>query len=139
MQAKSISLISFGYYPLMSKIGRPPKNKRSAFGERLQSLREQANLTQREVAHQLGISQPSYVKWERRDIGITRDRLHQLASILGVEVEGFFSTDDRHKRNGPVGRARKSFETISSLPRNRQKQILDVIDVLMRKETAVVD
>ena len=139
LQAKSIFFISFGYYPLMSKIGRPPKNKRSAFGERLQSLREQANLTQREVAQQLGISQPSYVKWERRDIGLTQDRLQQLASILGIEVEGFFSTDDRPKRNGPVGRALKSFEAISSLPRNRQKQILDVVDVLMSKETFAVD
>jgi transcriptional regulator with XRE-family HTH domain len=122
----------------MPKIGRPPKSNRSAFGERLQFLREQANLTQREVAAQLGISQPSYVKWERRDIGITRDRLKQLASALGVEVEDFFSTDDRPKRNGPVGRARKTFEVISRLPRSRQKQILDVVDVLMRKDVQAV-
>lgn len=122
-----------GYHDDMSKIGRPPKTKRSAFGERLQFLREQANLTQREVAQQLGISQPSYVKWERRDIGLTRDRLHQLASILGVEIEDFFSADDKPKRNGPVGRARKNFETISALPRHHQKQILDVVEILLRK------
>ena len=47
------------------------------------------DLTQSEIAQQLGISQPSYVKWERRDIGLTRDRLHQLASILGVESKTF--------------------------------------------------
>ena len=134
MQVKSISLIPHDYHESMSKIGRPPKTKRSAFGERLQFLREQANLTQREIATQLGISQPSYVKWERRDIGLTRDKLQQLASILGVEVENFFSTDDQPKRNGPVGRARKTFETISLLPRSRQKHILDVVDILMRKD-----
>lgn len=136
MQAKSISLITSGYHDPMSKTGRPPKTKRSAFGERLQFLREQANLTQREMAEQLGISQPSYVKWERRDIGLTRDRLQQLAAILGVEIENFFSTTDSPKRNGPVGRARKTFETISSLPRSRQKQILDVVDILVRKDLA---
>lgn len=117
----------------MSKTGRPPKSQRSAFGERLQFLREQANLTQREVAQQLGISQPSYVKWERRDIGLTRERLHQLASILGVEIEDFFSSSEKPKRNGPVGRARKNFETISALPRYHQKQILDVVEILLRK------
>jgi transcriptional regulator with XRE-family HTH domain len=122
----------------MSKIGRPPKTKRSAFGERLQFLREQANLTQRDVAEQLGISQPSYVKWERRDIGLTEDRLQQLASVLGVEIEDFFSVNDQPKRNGPVGRARKTFEVISRLPRSRQKQILDVVDVLMRKDVQAV-
>jgi transcriptional regulator with XRE-family HTH domain len=122
----------------MSKIGRPPKTKRSAFGERLQFLREQANLTQRDVAEQLGISQPSYVKWERRDIGLTEDRLQQLAAVLGVEIEDFFSVNDQPKRNGPVGRARKTFEVISRLPRSRQKQILDVVDVLMRKDVQAV-
>jgi transcriptional regulator with XRE-family HTH domain len=100
----------------------------------LQFLREQANLSQREVASSLGISQPSYAKWESRDIGLTRERLNNLAVILGVEVEDFFSVDDRPKRNGPVGRARKTFETISQLPRSRQKQILDVVDVLLRKD-----
>jgi transcriptional regulator with XRE-family HTH domain len=133
VQAKSISFIPPGYHDDMSKTGRPPKTNRSAFGERLQFLREQAKLTQREVAEQLGISQPSYVKWERRDIGLTRDRLHQLASILGVDVENFFSADDQPKRNGPVGRARKTFETISSLSRSRQKQILDVVEILLRR------
>lgn len=133
MQAKSISVIPFGYHDDMSKTGRPPKSARSAFGERLQFLREQANLTQREVAAALGISQPSYVKWERRDIGLTQERLQNLAAVLGVDVEDFFSVDTP-KRNGPVGRARKTFETISSLPRSRQKQILDVVDVLLRRD-----
>lgn len=136
MQAKRIFLISFGYYSSMSKIGRPPKSKRSAFGERLQSLREQAKLTQREVAHQLGISQPSYVKWERRDIGITRDRLHQLAEILGVEVEDFFSIDDRPKRNGPVGRARTLFERVSHLPRSHQQRILGTVEDMLIAQKA---
>ena len=108
MQAKSISFILQSYRDDMSKTGRPPKSQRSAFGERQQFLREQANLTQREVAQQLGISQPSYVKWERRDIGLTRERLHQLASILGVEIEDFFSSSEKPKRNGPVGRARNA-------------------------------
>jgi transcriptional regulator with XRE-family HTH domain len=133
MQAKSITGIPMGYRRVM-KTGRPAKSQRSAFGVRLQFLREQANLSQREVAASLGISQPSYAKWESRDIGLTRERLNKLALVLGVEVEDFFSVDDRPKRNGPVGRARKTFETISQLPRSRQKQILDVVDVLLRKD-----
>ena len=134
MQAKRIILISTGYNADMSKIGRPPKTQRSAFGQRLQFLREQANLTQREVAAQLGISQPSYVKWERRDVGLTLDQLRKLADILGVDVEEFLALESKPKRNGPVGRARKTFETISKLPRSRQKQILDVVDVLVRRD-----
>lgn len=135
MQAKSISGIPLGYFLGMT-IGRPPKSKRSAFGQRLQLLRERAKLTQREVAAALGIAQPSYVKWERRDIGLTVDQLKKLASILGVEVEDFFSAHDQPKRTAPVGRARKTFETLSELPRHRQKQILDVVDALLHAPAA---
>jgi transcriptional regulator with XRE-family HTH domain len=138
MQAKSINLIGMVYISPM-QTGRPPKSKRSTFGERLQFLREQAKLTQREVAQQLGISQPSYAAWERHNVALTTDQLRKLAQILGVEVENFFTTDDQPRRNGPVGRARKTFETISSLPRSRQKQILDVVDILMRKDLATTN
>jgi transcriptional regulator with XRE-family HTH domain len=135
MQAKSTSRISLGYLLGMT-IGRPPKSNRSAFGQRLQFLREEAKLTQREVAAALGIAQPSYVKWERRDIGLTADQLKKLASILGVEVEDFFSNRKQPKRTVPVGRARKTFETLSELPRHRQKQILDVVDALLHSPPA---
>jgi transcriptional regulator with XRE-family HTH domain len=137
MQAKSISRIPRGYLFGMAT-GRPPKSKRSAFGQRLQFLREEAKLTQREVAAALGIAQPSYVKWERRDVGLTVDQLKKLASVLGVKVEDFFSNGNQPKRKRPVrrslpaGRARKTFETLSELPRHRQKQILDVVDALLR-------
>lgn len=132
MQAKTIFCISDAYHGCMQKAGRPPKTKRSAFGERLQVLREQANLTQREVAAALGISQPSYAAWESRDVGLTLEQLQKLADVLGVDVEHFLSSE-KPKRNGPVGRARKSFETISSLPRSRQKHILDVVEILLRR------
>jgi transcriptional regulator with XRE-family HTH domain len=130
MQAQSLSRIPLDYLLGMT-IGRPPKSKRSAFGQRLQLLREKARLSQREVAAALGITQPSYVKWERRDIGLTVDQLKKLASILGVPVEEFFSTDDQPKRNGPVGRARKTFDALAELPRRRQMQILDVVEALV--------
>jgi transcriptional regulator with XRE-family HTH domain len=130
--------IGEAYYSGMPKVGRPSKSKRSAFGERLQFLREEANLTQRDVAAQLGISQPSYAAWENRDVGLTLDQLRKLADVLGVDIEEFLLNDEKPKRNGPVGRARKTFEVISRLPRSRQKQILDVVDVLMRKDVQAV-
>jgi transcriptional regulator with XRE-family HTH domain len=114
--------------------GRPAKIERSALGQRIAALREAANLSQREVAAGLGIAQPSYAAWERRNVALTHDQLKKLAQILGVQVADFFSESDQPaRRNGPVGRARKTFEAISALPRSRQKQLLDVVDILMVK------
>ena len=115
--------------------GRPAKQERSAFGTRLTQLRETAKLSQREISEALGIAQPSYAAWERRSVAITPEQLQRLAEILGCEVEDFFLDDGNdRKKPGPVGRARKTFETVSQLPRPKQKKILDVVDMLIKSE-----
>jgi transcriptional regulator with XRE-family HTH domain len=113
----------------MPKIGRPPKSQRSAFGERIEFLRKQAKLTQREVAAALDISQSAYVKWERRDIGLSEGRLQKLASIFGVEVKDFFSTQSLPRcSGGSIGRVKRLFDFISQLPRHQQKKIISILE-----------
>lgn len=129
MQAKTITFIDQCYNAEM-KTGRPPKSPRSDFGSRIQSFREAAGLSQREVAEQLGISQPSYAAWERRNVGLTQDQLEKLAEIFKIEVVDFFTSDQKRK-GGPVGRAKTTFEAVSQLPRPQQKKILDVVDALI--------
>jgi transcriptional regulator with XRE-family HTH domain len=131
MQAKTISIID-PYYNGDMKTGRPPKSTRSDFGARIQKFREAASLSQREVAEKLGISQPSYAAWERRNVGLTQDQLEKLAEIFKIEVVDFFTSEDQRKRKGgPVGRAKTTFETVSKLPRPQQQKILDVVDALL--------
>ncbi|GHC14433.1 helix-turn-helix domain-containing protein [Cerasicoccus arenae] len=114
------------------KTGRPPKSKRSDFGARIQNFREAASLSQREVAEKLGISQPSYAAWERRNVGLTQDQLEKLAQIFKIEVVDFFASEEQRKRRGgPVGRAKTTFEAVSQLPRPQQLKILDVVDALI--------
>lgn len=134
MQARTITVIDSGYYGGDMNPGRPAKTERSAFGQRLQALRESAKLTQREVAAALEISQPSYAAWERHTVALSAEQIQKLAEVFGVEVADLFRDEaGNRKRTGPVGRARKTFETVSTLPRSRQKQILDVVDVLLAK------
>jgi len=134
MQAKTITFIDRTYHGDAMNPGRPSKTERSAFGKRLQTLRENAKLTQREVAAALGVSQPSYAAWERYTVALSADQIQKLANTFGVEASDLFHDEfGSRKRNGPVGRARKTFETISDLPRSRQKQILDVVDILLAK------
>ncbi|MCH6259286.1 helix-turn-helix domain-containing protein [Puniceicoccaceae bacterium K14] len=131
MHAKSINLID-SYYNADMKTGRPAKSDRSDFGKRIQQFRETAGLSQREVAEHLGISQPSYAGWERRNVGLTLDQLEALASIFKIDVPDFFLSEERGKRqNGPVGRAKTAFEAVSKLPRPKQKKILDVVEALL--------
>lgn len=96
------------------------------------TLRKAAGLTQEQVAEQLGISQPSYALWERKEVALRPEQLTTLTQILGVRIEEVL--DERPsptRRGGPVGRTKRVFERVSQLPRNQQQKILDVVDVLV--------
>lgn len=132
MQAKSALITTLPYTGVM-KTGRPAKTKRTAFGERLHDLREAAGLSQQQVADALGISQPAYALWERRDVAVRIEKLQKLAAVLGTTTEVLLQDNKTAKRRGgPRGRALRIFEQVSQQPRTKQQQILDVVDALLK-------
>jgi transcriptional regulator with XRE-family HTH domain len=135
MQAKSITEFFPGYDGGM-KTGRPSKSERSDFGARVYGLRETAGLSQREVAAQLGISQPSYALWERNDVALRPDQLLKLAGVLGVRVEELLNPPvNGNRRGGPAGKAKRVFETVSQLPRGQQQKILEVVEAFVAQHS----
>ena len=95
-------------------------------------MREAAGLSQQQVSEQLGISQPAYASWERRNVAIQPDQLIKLAGIFGVSVEELVYDGKRPaRRGGPAGKARQVFEQVSGMPRTQQKKILDVVEALV--------
>jgi transcriptional regulator with XRE-family HTH domain len=128
MQDKSITFLALPYDNGM-KTGRPPKSNRTDFAARLAALRTAAGLSQRQVAAALGISQPSYVLWEQHNVAITAEQLVKLTKTLNVRAEDLLYEDaPSGKGNGPCGKARRIFEEVSKLPRNRQQRILSVVE-----------
>jgi transcriptional regulator with XRE-family HTH domain len=119
-------------YDADMKTGRPTQSKRSSFGTRLFALRGTAGLTQQEVAQKLGISQPSYALWERKDVSLKPEQLARLAKIVGTRVEELIEeSPSLIRRSGPVGRTQSVFETVSQLPRHRQQKIIEVVEALV--------
>ena len=114
--------------------GRPSKKPRSAFAARVHALREQARLSQIEVAAKLGITQQSYAMWERRDVALSVAQMEQLAELFGVPVTAFFSAElvDTVKTPGPAGRARKAFDALAELSRSEQTRVLNLVEPLVR-------
>lgn len=123
--------MDFAYNRLMQR-GRPTKSPRTDFGSRIHQLRVEAGLSQREVADYLGIGQPSYADWERRNVALSAEQFVKLADFFGVSVEELFKTENTPaKRTGPAGRAKRLLQELSTLSRPRQKEILDVVEMLM--------
>lgn len=122
--------MAFDYNRLMQR-GRPTKSTRTDFGSRIHQLRVEAGLSQKEVADFLGIGQPSYADWERRNVALSAEQFVKLADFFGVPVEELFKTGETApKRTGPAGRAKQLLQDLSTLSRPRQKEILDVVEML---------
>jgi transcriptional regulator with XRE-family HTH domain len=117
--------------------GRPAKSRRPSFGERLALARQQSGLTQEQLAKKLGTTQRVITYWEREQVALRADQLAALADALGVSGDFLIGREEPKRRgNGPVGRARRAFETLSRLPRHQQQRIIDVVEALVARSGA---
>jgi transcriptional regulator with XRE-family HTH domain len=106
----------------------------------LLAARQQVGFSQTQVAEKLGITQQTYAGWERRTTALRPEHLAQLAGVLNVPLDYLMGRENSAKRGGgPVGKARRMFEEVNKLPRDRQQHVLRVVADLLkanRPETA---
>jgi transcriptional regulator with XRE-family HTH domain len=113
-------------------MGRPTKRKRTAFGERLVAAREEAGVSQRELADKLGVTQRALSWWEREPVALRPEQIAQVATVLGVSTDYLLGMEAGKKRGGgPTGKARRAFEAVSKLPRHHQQKIVDVVETFV--------
>jgi len=118
------------------KAGRPAQSNRSSFGVRLCTLRETSGLTQSRIAQQLGISQPAYALWERREVSLKPEQLTTLVKILKIRIEELMEEPQNScPRSGPVGRARQVFEAFSQMSRHQQQKIIEVVEAMVAQHS----
>jgi len=136
MQAISNISTNRGYDPHMPA-GRPPIKMPTEFGRLLASARKEAGLTQLELAQRVGSTQRVVAYWERESVGLKAEQLNALADALGVSVDGLLGRSSKPtQRGGPAGRAKRVFDQVNSLPRERQKRVLDVLETVLAGELA---
>lgn len=131
MQAFSSDQISLEYnFPMQT--GRPSKNPRTPFGEKLHAAREASGLSQAFVSKKMGVSQNAYAMWERHPVALRPQQIQQLAQLLNVSPDYFF---DQTKliRSGPAGRLRQVFERASRLPRNQQSKVAEFVEAFVNQ------
>jgi transcriptional regulator with XRE-family HTH domain len=100
-------------------------------GERIAQARQEAGLTQKQLAEKLGTTQRVLTYWEREAVGLRADQLAKLAEALGVSADYFLGRENKKRGQGPSGRARLIFEEVSKLPRSRQQRILATVEDML--------
>ena len=124
VQAISYILASDPYNVGMP-MGRPTTKTRTPMGERIASARQQAGITQQQLATKLGVTQRVVTYWEREPVALKPEQLASLAAALRVTADFLLGRQESKARGpGPTGKARQVFERVSQLPRATQQRIL---------------
>ncbi len=112
--------------------GRPAKHDRTDFGERLHQLRLEKGFSQQHVAEQCGVTQQAYAGWERCTTALRPLDIAKLAGAFGISADELLGLEKTaRRRGGPVGRANRLFERISTLPRKQQQKVLDSVELMI--------
>ena len=91
--------------------------------------RQQAGLSQLQVASVLGVTQPSYADWERRSVALKPEYLPKLAEMLGVSVDYLVGKEPAIRPSAaPAGRARQVFDAVLKLPRKQQAKVVEMAE-----------
>ncbi len=124
MQAFPLTTETPVYTPAM-QTGRPAKKERTAFGQRRNALREQAGLSQQQLADRIGLTQRAYAYWERHPVALRPDQLLKVADALNVSVEDLVGTNGKKKRGtGPTGKMKQLSRLPLNFPAASNKRLL---------------
>jgi transcriptional regulator with XRE-family HTH domain len=133
MQAFPVSISDERYGGAM-QTGRPSKEPRTEFGQRLHAAREALGLSQAQVAEQLGITQKAYAVWERYPVALRPEQIEKAAAVLKVSVEHLFGkTAAKPRGGGPVGKLHQVFEKASRLPRHQQNKVAEFVEAFVNQ------
>jgi transcriptional regulator with XRE-family HTH domain len=123
-----------GIYSWDMRQGRPAQTKRPALGERIAHARQQAGLTQAQLAQKLSTTQRVVTYWEREAVSLKPEQLAALAVALDVSADVLLGLSSAKQRGtGPVGKARRLFDAISRLPRHQQEKIITILEPFVRE------
>ena len=75
--------------------------------------------------------------WERESVSLKAEQLQKLAKALDISVDSLMGVKSSPTRKGGVvGRAKKLFDEVQSLPRAKQRRVLDMLETVLAGEAA---
>jgi transcriptional regulator with XRE-family HTH domain len=102
----------------------------------LARLREQAGLTVRELARQLGTPHTNVMYWERTGKVARPEFLIPMARILGVTVDELLGEPKARRVANPGGKLGQVFDAAAKLPRSKQEKIIAVLEAFIDQHAA---
>ena len=108
-----------------------------ALGQRVAILRKERNMTQQELADQLGIAQQTLAHYEGARLRVPASMLPTLAGLLAVEIDELIGYQaKRANKRGPAPKLQKQLERVALLPRARQQVVMDMLDGVLAQRAS---
>jgi transcriptional regulator with XRE-family HTH domain len=106
----------------------------SELGQRIALARKGLQLTQQQLAEQLGIAQQTIAHYEGGRLKVSASLLPQLAEILNLTLDELLGLPSRQMgKRGPTSRLEQQIEIISQLPKAKQKFVTEMLDNVIGK------
>ena len=105
-------------------------------GHRIATIRKTLDLTQTQVANQLGISQQTLAHYEVGRLRIAVSTLITLSGILHSSVDELVYGKETVKGNGkrgPASKLQRQVDKVRELPRTKQQFVMDMLDTVIQQ------
>ena len=98
-------------------------------GHQLEKIRKLKNLTQENVARELGLTAQAYGKIERNEVDISQEKLEKLAKLFNISLEDLMQFDEKvyfnnSTNNGMIVAINSSMTINVELLKTLQEQLL---------------
>lgn len=102
-----------------------------AMGERIAECRKALDMTQAQLADEMGVAQQVVASYEvgRRRMQLTL--LPRLARVLAVSVEELIGEEPQRSKRGPAPRLLQQVERIQRLPKAQQRFVMQMLDTVL--------
>jgi len=107
-----------------------------ALGQRIAVARKARDLTQQQLADELGIAQQTLAHYEAGRLRVAVALLPPLARALGVSTEHLIGEDEARStagKRGPASRLQQQITRIQQLPRARQRFLIELIETTLQQ------
>lgn len=110
-------------------------------GQRIAERRRALGITQVELAETLGIAQQTMAHYEAGKVRFAAALLPVLAKTLGLGIEELMGVESKAAprsagKRGPAPKIQQQLERLSTLPRAKQRFLLDMLDAALNSNDA---
>jgi transcriptional regulator with XRE-family HTH domain len=131
MQAQNLIVREFGCIVASATSGLLVSTHQ--FPQRVAALRQAKALSQAALAERLGITEGRYGHYERGFRRFPVSLLPKLVEVLECSEAELLGSQPQRVKRGPPSEWEKRIAVIKDLPRDKQREIQNVVDALIAK------